>query len=81
MTLTREELREIWEAQDGRNKHRPAVVRTHREAFVEHTETSDAVPDTEASLAEFRDWLDRYRGTITRQLNDDTEGTDPHDEE
>lgn len=74
--LTREELSELWE-RNG-NKDRPAFVREHRDALHAHTDTTDPIP--EGSLSEVRLWLNRYKSTVTRQLNDDTAGTDPHDD-
>jgi hypothetical protein len=73
--MDREELRALWD----RNKDRPAFVREHREAIHGHTETSDPIPD--GSLAEVRRWLESYKGTVTRQLNDESPGTDPQDAE
>jgi hypothetical protein len=73
--MDREELRALWD----RNKDRPAFVREHREEIHDHTDTSEPIPD--GSLAEVRHWLDSYKGTVTRQLNDDSPGTDPQDAE
>jgi len=73
------ELYDRWTAADGRNKDRPAFVREYREAFAAYTSTSDPVPSPDASLKRYREWLERYRGTVTRQIND-SEETDPHDE-
>ena len=69
------ELYELWMA----NNDRPVWVRKNREAINEHTDLSEPVPD--ASNAEMQRYLDRYKGTITRQLNDTVEGTDPEDAE
>ena len=80
--LDRADLNELWHADAGRgleNKDRPAFVRQHRQAIMEHTNTDAPIPA--GSLAEVRRWLDRYKGTVTRQLNDDADGTDPHDAE
>jgi len=71
--MDREELREVW----SENKDRPAFVREHREEIHEYTDTNDPVPD--GSLHEVRQWLDRFKSTVTRQLgenakSEDTEG-------
>jgi hypothetical protein len=73
--MDRAELYELWQ----RNKDRPAFVRNYREEIHEHTDTEDPIPD--GSLFQVRQWLDSYKGVVTRQLNDDTDGTDPKDQE
>jgi hypothetical protein len=72
--MDRSDLYELWQ----RNKDRPAFVRSHREAIHDHTDTEAPIPD--GSLYQVRQWLDSYKGTVTRQLNDDTDGTDPQDD-
>lgn len=69
------ELYQAWQAQSDR----PAWVREHRDQLNEHTDTSEPVPD--GSLAEVRDWIRRYKGTVTRQLDDAVPGTDPQNDE
>jgi len=71
--MDRHELFEEWQA----NNDRPAWVRNRREEIHEHTDTSDEIPN--GSLFEVRQWLQSYKGTVTRQLNDDEGGTDPTD--
>jgi hypothetical protein len=73
--MDRSELYSLWQ----RNKDRPVWVRKNADAIEEHTDTSDPVPD--GSVFEIRRWLDKYKPVVTRQLNDDSEGTDPHDGE
>jgi hypothetical protein len=64
--MDRDELYEQWQA----NKDRPAYVREHREELTEHlTELKDPIPE-EGSLHEIREWLDDYKGTVTRQLSE-----------
>jgi hypothetical protein len=63
-----------------RNKDRPAFVREYRDELHEHISTEEEIPDSD-SLKAVREWLGRYKGTVTRQLNDDVDGTDPHDSE
>ena len=84
MGLTRSELYTLWQADAGggrQNKDRPAVVREYRDDLAEYVDTGEPVPDESAALAEFARWLDAYKGTVTRQLNDDADETDPHDAE
>ena len=73
--MDRAELYELWQ----RNKDRPAFVREYREAIHEHTDTDDPIPD--GSLYDVRQWLDAYKGVVTRQLNDADDGTDPQDQD
>lgn len=61
--MDREQLYEEWQA----NNDRPAYVREHRETIEAHTDTSDPIPE-DASLHEIREWLNRYKSTVTRQL-------------
>jgi len=72
--IDRDELYQLW--QD--NKDRPAWVRQHASELSEHTNTSEPIP-TNGSLFDVRQWLKDYKGTVTRQLNDDADGTDPQD--
>jgi hypothetical protein len=79
--MDRAEIHDLWTApapRDQQNKDRPAFVREHREAIAEHTDTGDPLPPPDASLARFSQWLDRYKGTVTRQLagddGDDADG-------
>lgn len=72
--MDRDELYELWQA----NKDRPAFVLEHREELADHTDTSDPIPTS--SIYEVRQWLKNYSGTVTRQLNDDEDGTDPTDD-
>lgn len=62
--MDRQELYEEWQ----NNKHRPIYVREHRDVIHEHTDIDEPIPD--GSAAEVRDWLDSYKGTVTRQLGE-----------
>ena len=73
--MDRETLADLWDA----NKDRPAFVMEHREALEDHIDTEDPIPES-GSLYEIRQWLARFKGTVTRQLNDSEDGTDPQDE-
>lgn len=73
--MERDELRELWK----HNKDRPAFVREYREEIHEHTDLSEPIP--EGSLFEVRKWLDSYKGVVTRQIDDDSPGTDPQNAE
>lgn len=68
--MDRDTLREQWQA----NNDRPAWVRENREAIHDYTDTSDRVPEGE--LHEVRDWLGRYKSTVTTQLTADDGGED-----
>lgn len=57
-------LRQLWHE----NNDRPAFVREHRDAIHEYTATSEEIPDK--SLFEVRQWLTKYKATVSRQLND-----------
>lgn len=73
--MDRAELYELWQADSGQgeqNKDRPGWVRDNREAIHEHTDLSEPIPD--GSKGEVRKWLKSYKGTVTRQLNPDTDG-------
>ena len=74
--MDRSELFDLWQ----RNSDRPAFVREYRDEIDAHTETKEPIP-VNGSLAEIRRWLDSYKGVVTRQLNDDSDGTDPQDAE
>jgi hypothetical protein len=64
-----------------RNSDRPQFYREHRDAFEEHLSdtTANKMPSPDASTFAWREWLENHRGVITRQLNDESEGTDPTD--
>lgn len=72
--MQRSELYELWEL----NKDRPAFVREYRDEIHGHTDTSEPIPT--GSLHDVRQWLEKYKGTVTRQLDDDSDDTDPHNE-
>jgi len=72
--MDRSELYKEW----TENNDRPAWVRARREDIHEHTSTSDPIPN--GSLFEVEQWLNSYKGTVTRQLNDSEDGTDPTDD-
>lgn len=80
--MDRQALYDAWAGTDGYTpgKQRPAWVREHRDDLMDVLDVSEEIP-TDASLAAVRDWLERYRGTVTRQLNDAEDGSDPHDAE
>ena len=61
--MDRAQLYEQWQA----NKDRPAYVREHRETLEAHIDTTDPIPE-DGSLHEIREWLNDYKGTVTRQL-------------
>lgn len=73
--MERSELLAAWKA----HSDRPAWVMENREALEDHIDTSDPIPEN-GSLYEIRQWLARFKSTVTRQLNDDEPGTDPHDD-
>jgi len=65
-----DELLDLWNQEAGRdrqNKDRPAFVRQHRDALMEHTNTDDPIPE-DGTAAELREWLGAYKSTVTRQL-------------
>ena len=68
--MDRQTLREQWKA----NNHRPVWVREHREAINEHVDTSEPVP--EGGTFRLRQWLDKYKGVVTRQLSGEKGGTE-----
>jgi hypothetical protein len=43
------------------------VIRNHREALLEHLDVDDPIPT--GSLADIRDWMDRYASVVSKQLN------------
>ena len=51
------------------HKDRPAFVREHREAIHDAVDVSEEIPD--GPLHEVRNWLDRYKSTVTKQLEGD----------
>jgi len=65
-----------------RCKDRPQAVRAHREEILEATTdaVAEAMPDPNASTYEYRQFLNSHAGVVTRQINDDEPGSDPHDE-
>jgi hypothetical protein len=65
-----------------RNGDRPQFYREHRDEFAEHLSdtTAQKLPDPDASTFEWRQFVERHKGTITRQLNDSADGTDPTDD-
>lgn len=69
---------ETWQA----NKDRPSWVRNNRDAIMERVETDDPIPE---SLAAVGEWLDRYKSTVTAQLNpdnqDDSQDNETEDED
>jgi len=73
--MDRETLANQWSV----NNDRPAWIMENREELEEYIDTAEPIPANE-SLYDIRQWLARFKGTVTRQLNDDTEGTDPHDD-
>ncbi|AFH22458.1 hypothetical protein OSG_eHP27_00030 [environmental Halophage eHP-27] len=68
--MDREELFEIWQ----RNKDRPQFVREYREELQEHTTDGVEWPAPDASTFEYRQFLNRSKGTVTRQLGETTTG-------
>jgi len=66
--MDRETLANQWQA----NNHRPAWVMENREALEEHIDTSEPIPES-GSLYEIRQWLARFKGTVTKQLQDDAD--------
>jgi len=74
--MDRDEMYELWQ----RHNDRPAFVREYREELMAHLSVDDPIPESD-SLAQIRDWMNRYAGTVSRQLNDDSDGSDPHDAE
>jgi len=77
--MERHELYGLWQSRG--HKDRPAWVLEHADEIEEHTDTSEPIPRD--SIYAVRDWLDRFKGTVTRQLSpDDAEGgTDPQNAE
>ena len=75
--MDRETLYELHQ----RNGDRPQFYREHRDAFAEHLSdtTAQKLPDPDASTFEWRQFIEKHRGVITRQLNDSEDGTDPTD--
>jgi hypothetical protein len=63
-------------------KGRPQAVRAHREELLEATSdaVAEAMPGPDASTYEYRQFLNSHAGVVTRQINDDESGSDPHDE-
>lgn len=63
--MDRDSLFDAWQA----NKDRPAWVRENRDEIHDQTNTSEAIPD--GSIYEVRQWLQSYKGAVTRQLQPD----------
>jgi hypothetical protein len=76
--MERTELLELHQ----RNSDRPQFYRAHRDEFADHLSdtTAEKMPNPDASTFAWRQWLESHRGVITRQLNDDADGTDPTDD-
>lgn len=73
-----DELTDLWD----RIKDRPQAVREHREVLADNLSDSVAaeLPAPDDSPFAYRQFLNDYKGTVTRQLNDDEPGTDPTDD-
>lgn len=59
------------------NNDRPAWVRANRQEIMDAVDIDDPVPD--GSLHDIRRWMDSYKSTVSRQLNelvDDADGGD-----
>jgi len=68
---------DLYEYFQERGKDRPVWVRENRDLLMEHLNVDEPIPGDEASTYAVRDWLDRYRGTVSRQLSpDDSEDGD-----
>jgi len=69
---------ETWE----RIKDRPTAVREHRDTVADAVSDSVAaeLPAPDDSPFAYRQFLNDYKGTVTRQVNDDEPGTDPTDD-
>jgi hypothetical protein len=69
---------EIWQ----RIQDRPQAVRAHREEILEATTdaVAKAMPGPDASTHAYRQFCNSHAGVVTRQINDDEPGSDPHDE-
>lgn len=65
---------DTWQA----NKDRPAWVRNNRDAIMERVDVDDDIPE---SLAAVPEWLDRYKSTVTRQLNPDNQEEEPDEQD
>ena len=65
-----EDLLEVWE----QHNDRPQFVIEHADALEEHTNTSESIPTDRVYKA--REWLDRYRAVVTRQLREAVENSD-----
>jgi hypothetical protein len=74
--MDQQELFGVWQ----RNKHRPAFVRNYAEEIGEYINTDEPIPEGD-SLAATRRWLERYRGTVTRQLKPESGETPTGDAE
>lgn len=60
------ELTDHWHA----NKDRPAWVRANRDELMDAVNTSEPIPGEDGSIYEVREWLKKYKGTVSGQLNE-----------
>lgn len=69
---------EMWDHISGR----PQAVRAHREKILEATTdaVAEKMPAPDASTYEYRQFLNSHAGVVTRQINDNEDGSDPHDD-
>jgi hypothetical protein len=69
---------DTWDQINGR----PQAVRTHREDILEATTdaVAEAMPGPDDSTHEYRQFLNSHAGVVTRQINDNEPGSDPHNE-
>lgn len=77
--MDRADLRELW----SRNNDRPQFVREYRDAFAEHLSETTAghLPAPDASTFEYRQFLNQYKGAVTRQLAENTTTDDDETED
>jgi len=75
--MDRAELFQAWQ-RDG--KDRPQFVREYRDDLVEYLTEGvvESMPGPDGTVFEFRQFLNDYTGTVTKQLEEDT---DPQDAE
>lgn len=66
--MERAELFEAWQ----QRKDSAQWVRAHRDEIHEHVDVSEPIPT--GGTAAVTDWLARFKGTVTEQLDDGTEG-------
>lgn len=67
--MDRQRLFDLWRE----NNDRPQWVHNHRDEIHEYVDTSEPIPS--GGVAAVSRWLDRFKGTVTKQL-DDAEGDD-----